>query len=62
MRRLAAVLDTAGAYKNELIIAKLPGTGLEPAHLTASDPKSDVSAIPPPGLKDSYFFSATSFR
>ena len=28
----------------------VPGTGLEPAHLSALGPKPSVSAIPPPGL------------
>jgi hypothetical protein len=28
----------------------VPGTGLEPAHLTALASKTSVSAIPPPGL------------
>jgi hypothetical protein len=27
----------------------MPGTGLEPAHLTATASKTVVSAIPPPG-------------
>lgn len=27
----------------------VPGTGLEPAHLTATASKTVVSAIPPPG-------------
>ncbi len=36
---------TAKTLKSSVV----PGTGLEPAHLTALDPKSSVSAIPPPG-------------
>jgi hypothetical protein len=34
-----------------ILAIMVPGTGLEPAHLTALDPKSSVSAIPPPGHK-----------
>lgn len=35
--------------KNREAQKLVPGTGLEPAHLAALDPKSSVSAIPPPG-------------